>query len=245
MEPLTYILVMLIIFLAAIIMGITSFGFAMIAVPLLNLLLPLKFLVPVLILYGVLIDIVLLVPIYRHLNLKGMGYLVGAGILGVPIGTWLLVVVDESIMKIAVGVLIIVSAWMLYSGLRVQIKNEKLGNVIAGFTSGILNGSLTMSGPPVIFFYSNQQLEKQVFRANLAFFFLVTTVFTVPVMMASGLITPEVLTYAVTMSPSLLIGSAGILIGSKIGTSMNSTLFNRISLLLFFIMGVMSIASAV
>ncbi|HNX28726.1 MAG TPA: sulfite exporter TauE/SafE family protein [Syntrophomonadaceae bacterium] len=245
MEPLTYILVMLIIFLAAIIMGITSFGFAMIAVPLLNLLLPLKFLVPVLILYGVLIDIVLLLPIYKHLNLKGMGYLVGAGILGVPIGTWLLVVVDESIMKIAVGVLIIVSAWMLYSGLRVQIKNEKLGNVIAGFTSGILNGSLTMSGPPVIFFYSNQQLEKQVFRANLAFFFLVTTVFTVPVMMTSGLITPEVLNYAVTMSPSLLISSAGILIGSKIGTSMNSTLFNRISLLLFFIMGVMSIASAV
>jgi len=236
---------MLIIFLAAIIMGITSFGFAMIAVPLLNLLLPLKFLVPVLILYGVLIDIVLLLPIYKHLNLKGMGYLVGAGILGVPIGTWLLVVVDESIMKIAVGVLIIVSAWMLYSGLRVQIKNEKLGNVIAGFTSGILNGSLTMSGPPVIFFYSNQQLEKQVFRANLAFFFLVTTVFTVPVMMTSGLITPEVLNYAVTMSPSLLISSAGILIGSKIGTSMNSTLFNRISLLLFFIMGVMSIASAV
>jgi len=245
LEPLTYILVMLIIFLAAIIMGITSFGFAMIAVPLLNLLLPLKFLVPVLILYGVLIDIVLLLPIYKHLNLKGMGYLVGAGILGVPIGTWLLVVVDESIMKIAVGVLIIVSAWMLYSGLRVQIKNEKLGNVIAGFTSGILNGSLTMSGPPVIFFYSNQQLEKQVFRANLAFFFLVTTVFTVPVMMTSGLITPEVLNYAVTMSPSLLISSAGILIGSKIGTSMNSTLFNRISLLLFFIMGVMSIASAV
>lgn len=245
MEPLTLTLIMIIIFLAAIVMGVTSFGFALIAVPLLNLLLPLKTLVPILILYGVIIDIILLLPIYKHLNLKGMSYLVGMGILGVPLGTWLLVILDESILKIGVGVIIILSAWALYSGYRVQIKNEKLGNAVAGFTSGVLNGSLTMSGPPVILFYSNQQLEKQVFRANLAFYFLLTTVITVPVMMINGLITPEVLNIAVSMSPSLLIGALGILIGSKMGTSMSGSLFNRISLLLFFAMGCMSIISAV
>ena len=51
MELTVLIPVMLIIFLAAVVMGVTSFGFALIAVPLLNLLLPLKVLVPVLILY--------------------------------------------------------------------------------------------------------------------------------------------------------------------------------------------------
>jgi len=79
LEPTIFILIMLIIFLASVIMGVTSFGFALIAVPLLNLLLPLKVLVPVLILYGVITDIILLLPIYRHLDLKGMGYLVGPG----------------------------------------------------------------------------------------------------------------------------------------------------------------------
>ena len=244
MDPITLILIMMIIFLASVIMGVTSFGFALIAVPLLNLLLPLKVLVPILILYGVMIDIILLLPIYKHLNLKGMTYLVGAGILGIPIGTWLLIILNESILKIGVGIIIIISAWALYSGYRVQIKNEKLGNAIAGFTSGILNGSLTMSGPPVILFYSNQQLDKQTFRANLAFYFLLTTIITVPVMYWGGLITPEVISYTVTMSPSLLIGALGVLVGSKMGTSMSGNLFTRLSLLLFFLMGCMSIISA-
>ena len=244
MELTILIPVMLIIFLAAVVMGVTSFGFALIAVPLLNLLLPLKVLVPVLILYGVITDMILLLPIYRHLDLKGMGYLVGAGILGIPLGTWLLVILDESILKIAVGIIVIVSAWALYSGYRVQIGNEKLGNAVAGFISGLLNGSITMSGPPVIIFYNNQQLEKQVFRANLAFYFLLTTVITVPFMYWGGLFTPDVIKLAVTMSPSLLIGAAGILLGSRLGTSMSGSLFNRLSLLLFFLMGCMSIISA-
>ncbi len=244
MDPTTLILIMLIIFLASVIMGVTSFGFALIAVPLLNLLMPLKVLVPILILYGVIIDIILLLPIYKNLNLKGMAYLVGSGILGIPIGTWLLIILDESILKVGVGIIIIVSAWALYSGYRVQIRNEKLGNAIAGFTSGILNGSLTMSGPPVIFFYSNQQLEKQVFRANLAFYFLLTTIVTVPMMYWGGLITPEVINYTVTMSPSLLIGGLGVLVGSKMGTSMSGSFFTRLSLLLFFLTGCMSIISA-
>jgi uncharacterized membrane protein YfcA len=178
----TLLLVTAIIFLASFILGITSFGFALVAVPLLNLIFPLQLLVPVLIIYGVFINGLVLLPIYKHLDLKGMQYLVGAGILGVPLGTYLLLILDESILKISIGIIIIISAWALYTGYRVNIKNQNLGNAVAGFISGLLNGSLTMSGPPVILFYSNQNLEKQVFRANLAFYFMLTNIITLPVL---------------------------------------------------------------
>ncbi|MEA1962078.1 MAG: sulfite exporter TauE/SafE family protein [Bacillota bacterium] len=239
-----FVLIMVIIFLSAIIQGITSFGFALVAVPLLNLLLPLQVLVPVLIVYGVILDIVLLIPIYKNLDLKGMGYLIGAGVLGVPLGTYLLIILNESVLRAGIGVIVIISAFALYSGYHIQVKNEKLGNMIAGFTSGLLNGSLTMSGPPVIIFYSNQQLEKQVFRANLAFYFLLTNIITVPVLFWGGLVTPEVIHYTFILTPSLIIGALGVLIGSKMGSSMSGALFNRLTLVLFFIMGCMSIIGA-
>ena len=159
----TLLLVTAIIFLASFILGITSFGFALVAVPLLNLIFPLQVLVPVLIIYGVFINGLVLLPIYKHLDLKGMQYLVGAGILGVPLGTYLLLILDESILKISIGIIIIISAWALYTGYRVNIKNQNLGNAVAGFISGLLNGSLTMSGPPVILFYSNQNLKSKSF----------------------------------------------------------------------------------
>jgi uncharacterized membrane protein YfcA len=240
----TLLLVTAIIFLASFLLGITSFGFALVAVPLLNLIFPLQLLVPILIIYGVFINGLVLLPIYKHLDLKGMQYLVGAGILGVPLGTYLLLILDESILKIGIGIIIIISAWALYTGYHVNIKNEKLGNSVAGFTSGLLNGCLTMSGPPVILFYSNQNLEKQVFRANLAFYFMLTNVITLPALYWGGLLTPQVFQYSVAILPTVLVGIVGILLGSKLGTKMDGALFHRLSLILIFLMGVMSIISA-
>jgi uncharacterized membrane protein YfcA len=240
----TLLLVTAIIFLASFILGITSFGFALVAVPLLNLIFPLQVLVPVLIIYGVFINGLVLLPIYKHLDLRGMQYLVGAGILGVPLGTYLLLILDESILKIGIGIIIIISAWALYTGYRVNIKNEKLGNAVAGFTSGLLNGSLTMSGPPVILFYSNQNLEKQVFRANLAFYFTLTNIITLPALYWGGLLTPQVFQYSAAILPTVLLGAVGVILGSKVGTNMEGSLFKRLSLILIFMMGVLSIISA-
>lgn len=240
----TLLLVTAIIFLASFILGFTSFGFALVAVPLLNLIFPLQVLVPVLIIYGVFINGLVLLPIYKHLDLKDMQYLVGAGILGIPLGTVLLLVLDESILKIGIGIIVIISAWALYTGYRVHIKSEKLGNAVAGFISGLLNGSITMSGPPVILFYSNQDLEKQVFRANLAFYFMLTNIINLPVLYWGGLLTPQVFQYSAAILPSVLVGAIGIILGSKVGTKMDGPLFHRLSLILIFLMGVMSIVSA-
>jgi hypothetical protein len=239
----TFLLAAAIIFVSCLILGITSFGSAMFAVPLLSLLFPLKTLVPLMIIYGGISEIILLLPLYKDVQLKNMSYLVIAGLLGTPLGTYLLLVIDEGILKIVIGIIIIIFALATYTHHSFNIKNEKLGNIVAGFLSGLLNGSITMSGPPVILFYSNNHLEKQVFRANLAFYFVLLNVVTVPVLFLGGLMTPQVIHYTLVGSPALVLGAAAVLIGNKVGNRINNALFTRITLILVVMMGLLSIYS--
>ena len=235
---------MAIIFFSCLIMGITSFGFAMIAVPLLNLFFPLQTLIPILILYGVIMNLILLLPLYKNVQRNNMVYLVLAGIIGTPLGAFLLLHLDESILKITIGIVIIIFAWTIYTGHAIHIKNEKFGNITAGLLSGILSGSTTMSGPPIILLYSNNKVEKQIFRANLALYFLILNIVTVPSLYFNGLLTPRIVHYGLLYFPSLVAGGIGILIGSKIGNKINNEVFTKLTLILVLIMGVLSIFSS-
>jgi uncharacterized membrane protein YfcA len=240
----TILIFMAIFFISCLIMGMTSFGFAMIAVPLLNLFFPLQTLVPILILYSVIMNLILLLPLYNNLQLNNMVYLVLAGIIGTPLGTFLLLALDESILKITIGMVIIIFAWTIYTGHTINIKNEKVGNLTAGLLSGILNGSITMSGPPIILLYNNNKVEKQIFRANLALYFLILSIMTVPSLYFYSLLTPQVVHYALVNFPALVAGGIGILIGSKIGNKINNEVFTRLTLILVSIMGLLSVFSS-
>lgn len=239
----TLLIVMATFFIANLILGITSFGCQLILLPILSLLFPLQILVPLLTVYVMPINIILFLFIYKNLQLKNMSYLALAGIIGTPLGTYLLLVVNDGILKIGVGISIIISVWAIYTSSSVYFKNEKLGNIVAGFLSGLLNGSLSMAGPPVILFYSNNHLEKQAFRANLIFYFLILNIITCPVMYFSGLLTPQVVHYMVSLSPALVVGAIGVLVGNKLANRLNNVVFNQVTLILVGIMGVLSIFS--
>lgn len=73
---------------------------------------------------------------------------------------------------------------------------------------------------------------------------MLTNIITLPFLYWGGLLTPQVFQYAAAILPTILIGVIGILLGSKVGTKMDNSLFHRLSLILIFLMGVMSIISA-
>ena len=47
--------------------------------------------------------------------------------------------------------------------MNISINNIKLSYGIAGFISGVLNGSLSMSGPPIVLFFSNEGFDKNFY----------------------------------------------------------------------------------
>jgi hypothetical protein len=108
--------------------------------------------------------------------------------------------------------------------------------------SGLLNGSVSLSGPPVILFLTNQGTEKQVFRANLTSYFFILNIITIPTYIYGGLITSEVLKYTLILFPALILG---VILGIKGAERVDENLFKKLTLVLVVIMGILSIISGI
>lgn len=231
----TIILASIVIMLAGIIQGSTSFGFSLLSVPLLSLIMiPLKLIVPMLILFSFIINSVILISLRKFVNIKRIRILIIAGILGTPLGTYILKVVDENLLTLVVGILVSLFALALFFKFRIKVKNEKLMFVPVGLLSGVLSGSVSISGPPVILFFANQNIEKMEFRANLTFYFLSLQLITIPMLIINELITVKVLENTLYLLPALI---TGLVVGMLIGKRINEKLFKRLTLILVILMG--------
>ncbi len=236
-----YIICFLIITIAAMIQGVTSFGFSLISVPLLALIMPLELIVPMLVVFSLLLNIIVFSKIQGHINKKQIAILIIFGLISIPLGIYGLKVVDDTIIKLIVGVIIIISALAMQFGFKVRFKNQNLAYGLTGFLSGILNGASSLSGPPVILMLSNDGLNKDNFRKTLATYFMVLNLFSIPLFLASGLLTETVLINSGKLLPALLIGTfTGIGVGNKIP----DVLFKKLTLILIFVMGILTLISA-
>jgi uncharacterized membrane protein YfcA len=201
------------VFAAGVVKGLTGFGFSLLTVPILVILLGPKTAIPIIIILNAASN----VPLYFHSrkwsSLGRIRPLIAAGIISIPVGTYLLLVLDTAVLKLIVGIAICLFALAFMLGFRREIKREKHGLIGAGLVSGILNGLISTGGPPVILFLTNQGVPKQRFRASLIAYFLFLNTATLPVHYAGGLISLEVVEYAAIFMPAL---AAGALVGTRL-----------------------------
>jgi hypothetical protein len=241
MDPLTIIIIgLLVVFLAGMIQGLTGFGFALVSVPLLLIFLPPTMAIPMVIIHGTLITLILLFESRKWLELRRILPLIIAGVIGVPFGTYILTALGINVLKVFIGVVITLFALIFLAGFRREIRNEKLASGPIGFISGLLNSSTGMSGPPVILFFINQGLRKEVFRANIIAYFVALNLVTISSFLYTGLITSDVLHYAVLFLPAMILGAAT---GIRLIHRVDEKLFSRIALIIAAIAGLASILS--
>ena len=150
--------------LAGLVQGLTGFGLALVSVSILINFLSPKLVVPTVVILSIFTNIIILFEARKWVDLRRIWPLMMAGIVGMPLGTYLLVVLDASILKVFIGAVIALFAIAFLMGFKKQIRNEKLAFAPVGFISGLLQGSTSLSGPPIILFFVNQGVEKQVFR---------------------------------------------------------------------------------
>jgi uncharacterized membrane protein YfcA len=228
----------LVIMLSGFIQGTTSFGFSLIALPLLGIMLSLKLVVPLLVIFSLLMNSIILYNLRSHVDLKRILILICSSVIATPIGAHLLMSVDESKLKLAVGIIVVISAIIFKLGFTFKVKNEKLAFVPVGIISGLLNGSVSLSGPPIILFLTNQKTEKQVFRATLTSFFWILNIATIFVFFYNGLINYEVFNLSIKLIPALIIG---LFFGIKLGDRIQQRTFQNATIILLFCMGSLSI----
>jgi hypothetical protein len=241
-DPLaTVVFGLLVVAAAGVISGLTGFGFALVTSPLLIIVLPPKVVVPVVALLSLLSHLVVLGETLRWIRLRRIWLLTLAAMIGAPFGTYLLIMLDAVALKALIGAVTTLSALAMLFGVRRPIANERAASLPVGLASGILGGSTGMSGPPVVIFFSNQGIDKQIFRANLNLYFILLACATLPSQMAAGLLTRPVLTYTGWFFPALFLGT---LVGMRLARRVDEASFRRITLLVVIASGLSAIASA-
>ena len=161
-----------VLFLATLVRSSLGFGEALIAVPLLALLIPVDVAAPVAVMASITVAAIVVAQDWRHVHARSALWLVLPTLLGIPLGLLLLKTAAEFVVKGALAVLIILFA--VYS-LRGQKSRELRDDKFAwlfGFSAGVLGGAYGMNGPPLAVYGALRRWSPQHFRATLQGYFL-------------------------------------------------------------------------
>ncbi len=230
----------IIILIGALIQGLAGFGFSQFAIPLLVLFIASGELIPIMVFLSLFLNILMISDLRKEVNIRRIWPLMAGGIFGIPLGTYLLMVADANHLKILIGALIFVFGLAQLLEIKKQLEEERFAMLPIGFTGGVLQGSVSMSGPPLILFFSNQGFTKQQFRASLIAFFLFMNIATLPIYLLAGLWTPSVMSTSIMLLPGLVVGT---LIGARFSRKVPEAKFKNFVLILVMVFGCMSIAS--
>jgi len=207
---------------------------------LLVLLLPPEVVVPVLLVHSVFINMYILFHARKDLQIKRYWPLLVTATLGTPVGLVILTRFDAELLKGLVGIFVMGVSLILISGLTIKIKREKTALFPIGFASGVLNGSTTFSGPPVILFLQNQRVKKDQFRANLVSYFLILNFISIPIFIAFGVLNLENAIVSMKLLPGVL---AGVITGVFASRFIPEKPFRYMALAIVFASGALAVGS--
>jgi len=200
------ILVLAIILLATLIRSAFGFGEALVAVPLLALLIPVTVAAPVAVLTSITVAAIVLVQDWSEVHARSAGWLVVSTLFGIPLGLLLLTRVAEPVVKTALAIVIVAfSGYSLSSTRKFVLRNDRTAWLF-GFVAGILGGAYGMNGPPLVIYGTLREWSPRHFRATLQGYFLPASVMVMIGYWASGLWTPVVTHYYLLSLPLVLVG---------------------------------------
>ena len=231
------------ILLASFVQGITGFGFALIAVPLLSLFIPeIRNITAIVVIYSLLTNIIIMYKSRNYIDFKKILPLIIFGIIATPIGTYILLYLNVNTLKIIIGLITTITAFAMFKNFKIKIKKESISYGIVGLLSGFLNGSTGLSGPPVVLFLTNQNTDKNVFRANLTFYGIAINIFAIILFIVEDIVNISVLHFTILYLPVLIIGVlAGIVVSNKI----NELFFRNLTIGLISFLGLYTVISTI
>lgn len=168
----TVLAVLAVIFLATVIRSAFGFGEALVAVPLLALLIPIKVASPLAVLLSITVAGMVLIQDWDKVHLASAWRLVLASLFGIPLGLLLLIEVAEYAVKAILAVVIVGFAlYALLSRQKLELKSDRPAWVF-GFVAGVLGGAYGMNGPPLVIYGALRHWSPEHFRATLQGYFL-------------------------------------------------------------------------
>lgn len=223
------------VFVAGIIRGYSGFGFAMVAVTSISLVLPPVQVVPTVLMLEVLASLRLVPQVWRDIDWGSLRWLLAGSLLAAPCGVYLLVNIPAVPMRISISLLVLAAAILLIRGWAWRRMPGRSWIFSAGVSSGILNGAAAIGGPPVILLYLSSPAGVTVSRASIIAYFFAIDAISLAMSSIQGLTTSKTLTTtAVCLLPLLF----GIGIGSRMFIKVDKDSFRHHVLILLIMLSI-------
>ncbi len=230
--------ILLIVAASSLIKGITGFGFALIALPLLLFWYQPTEIIPVLMICNFIASIFIILQKKEHkLVNKQERLLIFSGAIFTIAGVILLKFINEQLLVHVTGIaFIIITLLSLKPRSAAMKKLSNLTYLIAGAVIGVITGSISVSGPPLALFLNKANVDKRAFREVFAWFSVVTATIAIIGYIPAGLLTLESLKQVSVFVPVLLMGT---IIGKRLNYLIPGNNFRLINIVITLLSSLM------
>ena len=193
--------------LAALIRAFTGFGFAMLVVPAFSF-----FLTPA---DAVVLSAVLafLLGLLSHRAWRGLfpvtpaKPMVAGSVVGTAIGVWFLASLSVAEFQLWIGISVVIASVVLSRFVPAERAASRPTALATGVASGLMNGAFAIPGPPVILYVVATLSDPVQSRAFLMMFFWCSSVVSLVMFGAAGLITPRPFQLLWIALPAMWLGN--------------------------------------
>lgn len=232
-----------IVFLGSFFATVSGFGFALVATPLLCLIMPIKWAIVFILIVTVLLRFLTVYRVWGEFDWRTVIVTSIGSFIGMLPGSMTLRFISIIHLEIFLGLVLLAATLLMSLQYTVPIKNKLIGRLGAGFLSGFFGASTSVSGPPLVLYFLNEHTDKDEMRANMIGIFGFTGILMVGASFWAGnLSCVEDWRYLYSMIPATLLGIAA---GEKAFRHLNQHLFRRLSLLIVLAGAVMMLFNGV
>ncbi len=211
---------------AYVIRGITGFGSGLVSVPLLALFLPLQFVVPLVLLLDFTASIVIGGFNFRRVQWNEIGVLIPFGVVGVILGTTLLVNLPAEPMLLALAGFVFIFAMRSVLNIHGDKPASRAWAAPAALTGGTVGALFGTGGPPYVIYLTHRIRDKSDLRATFSALLFTEGATRIVSFLLAGLLLSAKVWIAYLVALPLVLGA--LYLGGRVHVGLSATQMTRL-----------------
>ena len=242
LSPIISIYAILCIFVSAVIRGYSGFGFSALTVSSLSFVLPPIEIIPLVFLLEIAASINMLPMVWKEVDWKILKWLILGNVVGTPFGIFLLVNINQEIIRFTISILVFFSCILLLRQFKFSSNLGKSWTLGVGSFSGVVNGSTGVGGLPIAIFFLSASGGATLTRASLVAYLFFSDIYASLISGTQHIISLELFSRTLIFLVPMTIG---IFIGHKKFVKTTQKSFRKFVLIFLVILSLAGILRSI